>query len=349
MQQPLASVIMPAYNAERFLREAVDSALAQTWPHLEVVLVDDGSTDGTLELAKEFARRDPRVRVFTQENAGVGAARNRGITEARGEYIAPLDADDVWFPEKLARQIGALESKGERWGMAYCWSKSINEAGEVTEPLSHWPVEGDIFEALVYRNVIGNASVPLFRASVLRETGLYRTRAEQGGAQGCEDWDLTIRVAAKALAAEVPEYLVGYRQIPGTMSSNFSRMAASYEYSVSDLRKNHPGLPKSLLRWSAGHFYMYLLNTCYAAGKYAECFRLLGQLIQADPAMIFSPTIYRIVLMCGCRSILGRNFLRRNNSARTAEGWNPGQVAWIPAHWIEARRWAAIQARQRSP
>src|SRR5262245_4518179 len=106
MQPPLASVIIPAYNAERFLRQAVESALAQSYPNVEVLVIDDGSTDGTRQLADELAKADGRLRVITQQNAGVGAARNRGIAEARGKYIAPLDADDFWYPEKLARQVG---------------------------------------------------------------------------------------------------------------------------------------------------------------------------------------------------------------------------------------------------
>lgn len=347
MRQPLASVIIPAYNAERFLHAAVESVLAQTHQNLEVFIVDDGSTDGTARIAAEFARRDPRVRVLTQANAGVGAARNRGIAEAHGEFIAPLDADDFWFPEKLAEQIGALESRGTSWGMAYCWSKSVDEYGTIREPLTHWPVEGDIFTALVYRNVIGNASVPLFRASVLRRAGPYLTRAEQNGAQGCEDWDLTLRVAALTLTAEVPMYLTAYRQAPGTMSSHPERMEQSYHISVRNLRQRHPSLPNSLARWSAGHFYLYLLNTCYSEGNHTACLRLLGRLLRADPAMILSPTVYRVAVMSGIRMVAGRNFLRR--SRHEIAGWNPGHALWIPAHWIEKRRWAAIQRKRPSP
>lgn len=347
MQQPLASVIIPAYNAERYLREAVESALAQTHSHLEVVIVDDGSTDGTRRLAEELAAGDARVRVFSQENAGVGAARNRGIAEARGEFIAPLDADDFWYPEKLARQIAVLVERGDRWGMAYCWSKSVNEKGTATEHLQHWPVEGDVFEALIYRNVIGNASVPLFRAAALREVGGYRTRAEQEGAQGCEDWDLTIRVAARYFAAEVSEFLVAYRQVAGTMTSNVNGMARSYEATMADLRRKHPDLAKSLFRWSGGHFYLYLLNICYAAGDYAACFRMLRRLLSADPAMILSPTIYRVAVMSLIRMGAGRNFLRRNRPD-TPEG-ELRKAWWIPAHWVEARRWEALLRRKREP
>ncbi len=347
MQLSLASVIIPAYNAERFLRQAVESALAQTHSPLEVVIVDDGSTDGTRRLADEIAAADARVRVFSQPNAGVGAARNRGLAEARGEFVAPLDADDFWYPKKLERQIAVLQERGERWGMAYCWSKSVDEHGKETESLQHWPVEGDVFEALIYRNVVGNASVPLFRASALREVGGYRTREEQSGAQGCEDWDLTIRVAAQYFAAEVSEFLVAYRQIAGTMTSDVTGMARSYEVTMQELRQGHPELSESLFRWSAGHFYLYLLNICYAAGNYPACFRMLRRLLSADPATILSPTIYRVTAMSLLRMAFGRNILQRKRLGAPDDDLR--KPWWIPAHWVEARRWAVLLRRKRAP
>lgn len=343
----MASVIVPAWNAERHLREAVTSALNQTHHTLEVIVVNDGSTDGTAALAEQLAREDSRVRVVHQDNAGVGAARNRGIAEARGEFVAPLDADDFWYPEKLSLQIRSLEEKGGRWGFSYCWSRSVNEHGEITDPLPHWPVEGRVFEALIYRNIIGNASVPLFRTSAVREAGGYRTRESQGGAQGCEDWDLTIRVAERWLAASVPEYLVAYRQVPGTMTENYAGMQQSYESVIARVRENHPELPASLFRWSAGHFYLYLLNTCHAAGAVRPCFSLLRRLLAADPAVLLSPTIYRVAAVNVLRLAFGPQFLRRRDRKKLPP--EAGRALWMPAHWVEARRWARLLANRPAP
>jgi hypothetical protein len=223
----------------------------------------------------------------------------------------------------------------------------VDENGTVANSLPHWPVEGNIFEALIYRNIIGNASVPLFRTAALREVGGFRTRAEQDGAQGCEDWDLTLRVAAKYLAVGVPEYLVAYRQLAGTMTSDYLSMARSYEATVRDLRVEHPELSRSLFRWSAGHFYMYLLNVCYAAGNYPACFRMLGRLLAADPAMVLSPTIYRVTIMSLLRTGLGRNWLRRKSHAPSEKGLR--KAIWIPSHWVESRRWAALQEKKNEP
>jgi glycosyltransferase involved in cell wall biosynthesis len=105
---PLVSCIVPVFNGERYLREALDSVLQQTYRHLELIVVDDGSTDGSAALAASYG---DRLRVLRQANAGPAAARNRGLDEMRGEFAAFLDADDLWHPEKLARQLGRFTER----------------------------------------------------------------------------------------------------------------------------------------------------------------------------------------------------------------------------------------------
>ena len=103
--QPLVSVVMPAWNAEATIVEALRSVAAQTYRDLEIIIVDDGSTDATAALAKEFCASDPRARTVRRSNGGPAAARNLGIAEARGEWIALIDADDVWHPTKIEKQL----------------------------------------------------------------------------------------------------------------------------------------------------------------------------------------------------------------------------------------------------
>ena len=133
-------------------------------------------------------------------------------TTARGKYIAPLDADDFWFPEKLEKQVACMEQYGIETGLVYCWSTLIDEHGDFFSNGLPQTVEGRLRHALILRNVVGCASVPLFRASALEQVGLYLTRAEQAGAQGCEDWDLSLRIAEIFSIRVVPESLVAYRQ-----------------------------------------------------------------------------------------------------------------------------------------
>ena len=110
----LVSVIIPAYNAQRFVRTTLLSARAQIYTDLEIIIVNDGSTDETADIVESMAKTDKRIRVVYQTNSGLAAARNRGIAEARGDYIAPLDADDLWHPQNIARQIEAIMGGGPR-------------------------------------------------------------------------------------------------------------------------------------------------------------------------------------------------------------------------------------------
>ena len=106
--QPLVSVIVPAYNAEAFIGDTLDSIINQTYTNLEVLVVDDGSQDRTPEIVESIAQKDPRVILLRQSNAGVAAARNLAIQKSTGDYIAPIDADDIWYPQKLEKQMQCM-------------------------------------------------------------------------------------------------------------------------------------------------------------------------------------------------------------------------------------------------
>jgi len=113
MTEALVSVIMPAFNAEKFIAESIESVVAQTYPNWELVVVDDGSTDGTAKIIKRYQAAEPRIKYFYQKNARQGIAKNLGISESYGEYIAFLDADDLWLPEKLDIELDYIDN----WSM----------------------------------------------------------------------------------------------------------------------------------------------------------------------------------------------------------------------------------------
>ncbi|MEM9237384.1 MAG: glycosyltransferase family A protein, partial [Verrucomicrobiota bacterium] len=194
-ENPLVSVIVPAFNAESKLPAALDSVLAQTEVSWECLVIDDGSTDGTAGIVRNYEAKDSRFRLIQQENLGVGAARNSGLAQAKGEFIAPLDADDRWLPEKLEKQVKRMEEEGPDCGLVYCWSNRIDDQGAFMWRCRPFEAEGEVFDALLMWNFVGNASVPLYRASVLAGIRPYLTRVEQGGVQGCEDWELSLRMA----------------------------------------------------------------------------------------------------------------------------------------------------------
>ena len=170
--RPLISVITPAFNSEKFIEATVRSALNQTYANLEVLVTDDGSTDRTAEIVQRIAAADPRVKYFRQANAGQSAARNTAIAAARGEYVAFLDADDLFLPVKLERQIAYLE-KHPDCGVCYCkiyhfWN---DEPGKLFYMRLDHP-SGLLFRELLARNFINPLSVVL-RRSLLRQFGAF--------------------------------------------------------------------------------------------------------------------------------------------------------------------------------
>jgi glycosyltransferase involved in cell wall biosynthesis len=289
----LVSVIVPAYNAAAYIRQTLQSVLAQSYSAIEVIVVDDGSTDATSTIVKDFVRADSRFQLIRQSNAGVGAARNAGIRKARGKYIAPLDADDLWFPEKLEKQVARMEECGSDTGLVYCWSKCIDEHGEVVGYSNPQTAEGRLRHALVLRNISDNASVPLFRAAALEKVGGYLTRAEQGGAQGCEDWDLHLRVAECFSVRVVPEHLVGYRQTNSGMSVRSEGMAKSFTVFLSRARQRNRDLPSDTFRWSAGYFYSYLAGKCYFWGHHSSCLYYSKEAVRANPIAFLNIWLYK--------------------------------------------------------
>jgi glycosyltransferase involved in cell wall biosynthesis len=304
--EPLVSVVIPAYNAAAFIAETLDSVLGQTLRSLEVIVVDDGSADETSAVVERVAAKDHRVRLVRQENAGVGAARNTGIRHACGTYIAPIDADDVWSPAKLEKQVARIEKCGGETGMVYCWSHSIDGKGRLLRVNSPYTAEGRVARALVVRNIVGNASVPLFRRTALADVGGYLTRAEQGGAQGCEDWDLALRVAERHDVRIVAEPLVGYRRVDSGMSVRGEAMRRSYAVMCDRLRARNPGLPPALLRWSSGRFHQYLASQTYKQGEYTATILHTLRAATADPAQLLNERLWIRLARCIVRLALRR-------------------------------------------
>ncbi len=289
-------MIIPAFNAAEYIRQTLNSVLTQTYQELEVIVVDDGSSDATGSIVKEFVKKDARVQLVRQCNAGVGAARNTAIRTARGEYIAPIDADDMWFPEKLEKQVACMEQHGEETAMVYCWSILVDEDGVFVRARIFSKAEGNLPDAMVSGCCVDNSSVPLFRMAALARVGTYLTRAEQGGAQGCEDWDLYIRIAQTYCIRLVPEVLVAYRQSGSSMSANVESMAASFAVVMRRARQRNPDLPAAIFRLSAGNFYTYLSNTSERV-RPSWTLHYLTKAICANPSNLLTTWTLRKLIM----------------------------------------------------
>ncbi|WP_052329492.1 glycosyltransferase family 2 protein [Rhodopirellula sp. SWK7] len=212
------SVVIPAYNAEAYIEQAIDSVLGQTHLPFEVLVVDDGSTDGTVDAICGYGSD---VTLLRQENGGAAKARNHAVRHTRGEWIAFLDADDVWEPYKLEKQIALVDSKT---GLVYTDRINFGELGGMSKKQSD-VVEhrrGKVYEQLVVDGNFVTLSSALVPRLVFDEvSGFDETLSN------AQDWDLWLRIAEKWEVELVPEALVKYRCVPNSMSKNIAGMWAS--------------------------------------------------------------------------------------------------------------------------
>jgi glycosyltransferase involved in cell wall biosynthesis len=201
---PRVSVVMPVYNAAAVVGKAIESILNQTFKDFEFIIVNDGSTDKTGEILREYAACDDRIKLYEQENSGLIATLNRYCRMATGRYIARMDADDISLPARLEKQFRFLEDHPEI-GVLGTWIQDIDERGR---PGTTWPVPSDpavIQWFLLFGNCIAHASV-MMRCEVLERAGYYRPEALH-----VEDYDLWIRVSEFTNVAIFPEVLTYYR------------------------------------------------------------------------------------------------------------------------------------------
>lgn len=235
---PKVSVIIPAYNAEKFIGATLDSVIAQSFPDWEAVVVDDGSTDGTAAIVKDYAGRDSRIRYIHQENASQAMARNKGIENSTGEFIAFLDADDLWLPGKLAAQLPMFDDPSI--GLAYTEVGSVDVEGN---PIHQPPPpfrRGKVLEQLIHNNFIGCSSVMLRRSCL--EDHQLRFRA---GRKGVEDWDLWLRLAQRCEFDFINKPLVRYRKYDESISQNRDLMIKSIFTTFDDLKNSLAESPES--------------------------------------------------------------------------------------------------------
>jgi glycosyltransferase involved in cell wall biosynthesis len=234
-------VVVPMYNSERTIAATLASICAQTHGRLDIVVADDGSTDGSAVIAEDWCRRDPRVTLVRQANAGVAAARNTGAAATSAQYLAFVDADDIWAPTKIEYQLAALQAGGPSTGLAYCWYASIDQRDRVVSFGPQPLLEGNVVRDLCHANWIGNGSSLLLRREAFERAGGYDPSLRARRAQGAEDLLMCLRVAEHAEFRVVPRYLVGYRMTPASMSNDALQMFRSTELVLQEFLAKFPG------------------------------------------------------------------------------------------------------------
>ncbi len=299
--EELGSVIIPAYNAERWIAATLTSALAQTYRALEVVVVDDGSQDTTSAIVETFAVRDPRVHLVRQENQGLAAARNAAIAASKGTLIAPLDADDLWHRGKIAKQVVAMRSGAPRVGLVYSWCSLIDEADRVLALGLRPRYRGQVYVEVLTINFICSASNPLIRRACLSAVGGYGKNVE-----GCEDLKLYLEIAEKYEFALVPEFLVGYRRTSASMSQDILKMKRSHDKVLAEAKQRHPELSAHLFRQATCVFCYWFGLSGIRNGRIREGLSMMASIARNDPLFplrsLFRQAAVRAVRRLGRRA-----------------------------------------------
>lgn len=255
------SVVIPTYNYGRFISGAIKSALEQTHPPSEVVVVDDGSNDDTESVVKQF----DSVKYVRQENAGVCAARNRGVAETSSDLIAFLDADDTWEPTKLEKQV-ARSSAGENIGLVHCGIREFDETSGETIRIDLAGGEEDVARNLLLWDgpgIVGPGGTILVTRLAFDAVGGFDERMKVG-----EDWDFCYRVARKFKVGFVPEPLVNYRSHDAAAHRNVGNMERGmlvfYEKAFAE-----PDVA-SLRRRAYGNFHRVMAGSYFRVGQYRK-------------------------------------------------------------------------------
>lgn len=215
-QSILVSVIIPVYNGAKWLRETIESVLRQTYQCFEIICVDDESKDESVEILKRI--EDPRIKVFSKVNGGPGSARNYGIRNSKGKYIALLDQDDLWAETKLERQLTTMKTGNTSFCYCNAYSMDLRYGTRQLYSDINKPFEGNVFKELFRSNFIVASSV-LFEKELLTEVGLF---PEDESLIGVDDYALWLQMARKIPFAYLPEPLV-VRRIHFKNYSNFSK------------------------------------------------------------------------------------------------------------------------------
>ena len=271
--RPLVSVIIPVHNRQRFIAAAVDSALAQTYPSLEVVIVDDGSDDDTPAVCQDLARRHgQRLRWARQANAGPSAARNHAARLARGDLLAFLDSDDLWLPEKMAKQVPLFEDAAV--GLAYAGVRGQTPDGALTPPAPRRYCRGRCFFEILGQNPVPTS------ATVIRSELFAALGGFDEGRWRAEDKHLWLRAARRANFAAVAEDLVLRRLLPEGLSVNEAAMMLGELSCLDDIQRLFPPQNAWEARryrqarlWVRRHYGLNMFNQADYAGARAQLWR----------------------------------------------------------------------------
>jgi glycosyltransferase involved in cell wall biosynthesis len=298
-------VVIPAFQSETRIGHTLARLRQQTFADFEVVVVNDGSIDRTSAIVRQAASADARVRLVEQANAGVAAARNRGIEAARGDLLAFLDDDDLWHPEKLALQLGCLDVM-PRAAVVSCLSALVDADGRLLGWRLGGLPEGDVYREMLEWDMVSGGSVALVARGPLEEAGGFDASLPDRA-----DWDLWIRLARRHPFASVPRTLVGYTRRPGSVSRSYDRMIDHGRRVLAKAREEDPAITDADYRAFLARDLFGAACLCLADEQRDLAWRYVAGALRAGPAMILArPRRWGVMLMLGLSSVLPARLYR---------------------------------------
>jgi glycosyltransferase involved in cell wall biosynthesis len=288
---PIVTVVIPMFNSEKHIEKCIISVLEQTFKNFELICVDDGCTDNTLDILKQFT--DPRIKLISQKNRGLAGARNRGIQAAKGIYIALLDSDDFWSNEKLTKHVEHLNGN-PKVGVSYCPSLFITENGSIMG-IGQFPKLKEInFRDILCRNPVGNGSAPVIRRRLFADISTINKE------QNCkcyfdetlrqsEDIELWVRIALltswKFEGISAP--LTYYRINNGGLSANLKKQFESWTLAMSKNEQTNIKLFKRLLPLARAYQLRYLARRAIRSGDSYQAIKLIHWALCEQPRILF--------------------------------------------------------------
>ncbi|NNH68017.1 glycosyltransferase family A protein [Rhizobium laguerreae] len=288
------AVVIPAYNAGEYLAQTLQSVVYQTHKALEIIIVDDGSTDETPSICRRFAASDSRIRILSTENRGVAAARNTGIQASKSDYIAFLDADDLWHSTYIQRMLSALQPLPDAWGAVYALHRFIDTEGYCTRSGSSLNARDSILNRHLVFRFVGNGSGFMVRRAVIDKIGGYDSSYARKGIGGCEDFDFELRTAEHFKIETVPLGLVGYRSHSAAMSSDRSRMARSLLAVTEQCIARNPELPAFVVSCARASAHLYAFSKFAALKDWSSAATSLKHIYHHSP-MLASGILARLL------------------------------------------------------
>lgn len=315
---PVVSVVIPMYNVGKYIKESIKSVLEQTYHHFELILVDDGSTDNTLDVVNQFD--DTRIRLIHQVNRGLSGARNTGIDAARGGYVALLDADDYWAKTKLERHIRHLNAN-PKVGISYCPSLFVSEEGALLG-VGQFPKLRNVSKQHIFcRNPVGNGSSPVIRRSVFSEIAFfgqkrdkYRRMYFDESLKQSEDIELWTRIAIKTKwkFEGINSALTYYRVNNEGLSADTEKQFLSWQHAVLLNHDKDPHFFEKFYSLAKAYQLRYLARRAVQSQSKSMAFKLIHQAIFCNyRILIQEPSRTLLTLCCAWLKFLPNSIYNR--------------------------------------